>query len=97
MSLTVKETSVINLVELERCALNEALAASGLDWFWDSDTHASLRCIGGVKRQLDEYGCRMGELLNYEQLVELHDDVVRRMESRILSRISKQVDRAWVA
>lgn len=97
MSIAKSETHVIELIELERCALNEAFAANGHDWFWDVDTHTSLRRVGDVKRQIDEFGCRTGELLTYGQLLELHDDVARRLGAMILGNDSKEPDEAWVA
>ena len=95
MSSAQSETHSPDLIELERCALNESFAATGHGWFWDIATHASLRRVGDVKQQLDEYGCRIGELLSHQQLVHLEEEVSRRLADLILS--SEQPDHAWVA
>ena len=50
-----------------------------------------------MKQQIDEFGCRTGELLTYGQLLELHDDVARRLGAMILGNDSKEPDEAWVA
>lgn len=97
MSMAKREAKVIDLIEIERRAINETFASLGRDWFWDADTHGSLRRVGDVKKQLDEYGCRTGELLSYEQIVQLHDEVTRRLGALVLSRGSEQPDQAWVA
>ena len=97
MSRSTSEAATVDLVEIERCALNETFAATGSDWQWDPETHRSLRRVGGIARQLDEYGCRTGELLNYEQLTRLRDDAVRRFDALVLAADADQPDQAWVA
>ena len=61
--------SMVDLVERERIAVNETFAAHGLAWNWSPEVHNSLRRVGGIKRQFDEYGFRTGDLLTYQQLV----------------------------
>ena len=87
----------VDLDELQRLAFNQTFATHGFDWYWDRETFASLSRVGNVKRQLDEYGFRTGDLLTYDQLVELHTDVSRRLGELVLDLRTEQADRAWVA
>lgn len=97
MTSVNSEAIVLDLVEVERCALNETFRASGLNWCWDQETHASLRRVGDRKRQIDEYGCRTGELVTYEQLMELHQEAERRVEAMVLTATSEHPEQASVA
>lgn len=91
------ETSNYTLAELERRACNEFFAAQGLDWFWTEETHASLRRVGSIKRQLDEYGFRTGDLLTFDQLVDFEREIQRRLDSSAVDIRAEQADAAWVA
>lgn len=89
--------SMVDLVERERIAVNETFAAHGLAWNWSPEVHNSLRRVGGIKRQFDEYGFRTGDLLTYQQLVLLEADVIRRVDTAVVDVRSAYLDEAWVA
>lgn len=97
MSSTQTHRVLVDAAEIERLALNDTFASRNLGWRWDASTHESLRRVGSLKRQLDEYGFRTGELLTYEQLVSLEQEVERRISEMMLEVDPKQPHEAWVA